>query len=61
MNVETVSNVVSDYMEIADCMEEYDIKEHILSLCDGGSIEDIPNVNPLRPSIETRSQFAVVK
>ena len=24
-------------------------------------IEDVPNVTPLRPSIETRSQFAVVK
>lgn len=41
MNVETVSNVVSDYMEIADCMEEYEINEHILSLCDGGSMRDL--------------------
>ncbi|MCR5603736.1 MAG: AAA family ATPase [Lachnospiraceae bacterium] len=41
MNVETVSNLVNDIMEIADCMQEYDIDEHILSLNDDGNMRDM--------------------
>lgn len=41
MEIEKVCDTVNEFIKLADCLEEYVIPEHILSVSDGGNMRDI--------------------